>query len=229
MKKLVISALIACAAVPAAAQSPAPAAVEQVAPERLAISSRIAGKILPDGSYARMMNDTMEQMIDGAMSAMLDMDVGAITAMLTEEERAKVDPALLQMSMRELMEKCDPHFVERLSITNRTMWSELGPVMTRMEPRMREALAASLARRFDVATLSEIDRFFVTPAGAAFAAESVVMWTSPEMGAAMAESMPDMMEAMPSIFAKVQAATAHLPAEPKPEQMKQALLEIAGR
>lgn len=229
MKKFIISIGLACATAPAAAQAPAPAAQEQLDPERLALATTVAGKLLPEGSYARMMSGSVDQMMDGVVTAMLDLEIGTIAEMFTEEERKEVDPELLQMSMREVMEEADPHFTERMTITNRTIWAEMIPLMSHMEPQIREALAVALARRFDAAALADIDRFFATTTGSAFAAESLTMWMDPEMTQAAMSFMPEMMKQMPSIMAKVEAATAHLPPEPDPDAMKSALLEMARK
>ena len=229
MKKLVISVCLACAAAPAFAQDPAPAAEEQVDGERLALATRVAGRLLPDGSYARMMNGSMEDMMDAAFGAMLDMDVTTLLGALTEEERAKLDPKMLDMSMRELMEICDPHFAERLSITQRTMFRELTPFMTRMEPPIRAALADALARRLDATVLGEMARFFDTPAGSAYAAESITIWSDPAVTTVMTGAMPAMMAEMPAIMQTAAAATAHLPPPPEAEQLKERLLKLASK
>lgn len=227
MKTLAISVLLACAGSPAPAQPAPPAAQEQPDPARLAAAEKVAAKLLPPGSYGRMIEGSMDQVMDSVMTSLLDMDVSVIAEMLTEEERAEIDPAALQTSMREVMEASDPHFAERLMITNRTIWAEMTPILSTMEPHVRAALAAALARRFDTAALAELDRFFATPVGSAYAAESVMIWMDPEMATAVTAAMPEMMKHMPAIMTKVEAATAHLPPEPDPEAVKEAVLQVA--
>jgi hypothetical protein len=60
-------------------------------------------------------------------------------------------------------------------------------------------------------------RFFATPSGKAFAAESLAIWASPEFMSLMGQATPEIVKVMPALMAKVEAATAHLPL-PKPKK-----------
>ncbi len=94
-------------------------------------------------------------------------------------------------------------------------------------PKIRDARSTSYAKKFDAQQLTEINRFFATPAGRFYASESMLMFMDPEMMKAMMGMMPDLMKAMPAILEKVKAATAHLPEPPKDEEEGEEAEEVA--
>jgi hypothetical protein len=204
MKALFVCAALA-AATPASGQpvDPAPAAATEIDPARIAVARTTVDAIWPLGTYERMMRGSLNAMTDKMMESMFDMRMDDIAP--------GVDPNHSNRTMRESMIKMDPHFIERMRITNRVMFDEMVPIMTRFEPTIREGLTRAYARKFTVEQLSEINRFFATPAGRAFASESMLMFMDPEIMTQMAQFAPTMMKEMPRIMEKVKAATAHLP------------------
>jgi hypothetical protein len=104
-----------------------------------------------------------------------------------------------------------------MKITSRVMFDAMGDLMARFEPEVQGAVAHGLARRFTIAELGELDRFFATAVGARYAVDAMLLAVEPEMVVAMTKFMPEMMKAMPDIMKKVEAATAHLPPPPKPK------------
>jgi len=209
--KSICFALALAAAAPAIAAQPAPtalAAKPAIDPERLALAKQAVAAIMPPGTMQRVMKDSMgnmEEMMLGGMFDMKGTDLG-----VTGEGKHK--------TMREAMAEKDPHFEERLRITNRVMAEEMGAIFTRMEPRIAEGMARAYARRFTVAELTEINRFFASPAGASFARQSFELSTDPELTSAMIGFMPEMMKEMPAMGEKLKKATAHLPPPPKDEK-----------
>jgi len=206
--KHICLALALAAAGPAVAAQPdpaAPVAKPAIDPERLALAKQAVAAIMPAGTMQRVMKNSMgnmEEMMLGSMFDMKGTDLG-----VTGEGKDK--------TMREAMAEKDPHFVERMRITNRVMADEMGVIFTRMEPRIAEGMARAYARRFTVAELTEINRFFASPAGASFARQSFELSTDPELTSAMMSFMPEMMKEMPAIGEKLKKATAHLPPPPK--------------
>jgi hypothetical protein len=147
----------------------------------------------------------MEQAMVGAMFDMKGTDLG-----VTGEGKDK--------TLREVMAEKDPHFEERMKITNRVMAEEMAGLFGRLEPRMKDAMARAYARRFSTVELTEINRFFASPAGGSFARQSFEMMTDPEMTSEMMAFMPEMMKDMPAIAEKLKKATAHLPPPPKKQE-----------
>lgn len=214
MKSVILLLAIATAATPALAAPPAPAAPQAapskppVDPQRLALARQAVAAIIPPGTMQKIMKDSMGNMEEMMLKGMFDMkgsDLG-----VTGEGQEK--------TLREAMAEKDPHFEERMRITNRVMAEEMGVIFTRMEPRMVEGMARAYARRFSVAELTEINRFFASPAGASFARQSFELMTDPEMMTEMMSFMPELMKDMPAIGEKLKKATAHLPMPPKKEE-----------
>jgi hypothetical protein len=103
---------------------------------------------------------------------------------------------------------------------------ELGTVSAIIDPRMREGLARALARRFDAQQLSDLNRFFATPTGHAFAGQYMQLWIDPDTVRSIFSSMPDMMKLMPEMMDKFKAANDKFP---KPPEAKNAAVAKTGK
>jgi hypothetical protein len=98
-----------------------------------------------------------------------------------------------------------------MDITMKVMFAEMGTLMTEMEPAIRNALSSIYAKKYSARELTDMNSFFATPSGATFASNFMATFTDKEMMQASFGMMPKVMEAMPAIMKKVEAATAHLP------------------
>ncbi len=210
MRKLILSALLATNVMTVAAQ-PAFAETEAVAPDpvKLKLAETMASKIIPPGSYQKMMKDMSGQLADTIIAQTLGMDASSF-AMAKEGDAS----ATQGKTIGELAAQADPNFKERMDIMMQVMFEEMGTLMTAMEPAARGALANVYARKYTAAQLNDMNGFFATPSGSAFAADFMSTFTDKEMMTAMMGQMPKLMEAMPEIMKKVEAATAHLPPPP---------------
>ena len=226
MKHLIAAAFFAAAA-PVAAQDQGPAAdpppaaapaAPAIDPQRLALAESVALHIFPEGTYQRMMTVSMDSIMDTMLDSMLDMQMGDMLPEGSAEDR-EMEAEAGRKTMRELMAAEDPHFEERFRITNKVIAAEMAPIVTRLEPEMRSGLARAYARKFTAEQLTELNRFFATPVGHAYAAESMMLWVDPEITTLMGKMMPELVTEMPAIMEKVQAATAHLPM-PEPRKGK---------
>lgn len=214
MKRILLIAA-ALAAAPASAQVAPPAAASPapalpVEPQRLAAATAVVEYLWPNGTYERVMRGSMDQMANQMMASMFDMRLGDIAPGL-DENGEKLSDAESAMTLRQAMAGVDPHFEERMKITNRVMMEEMIPIVGRIEPSIRAGLSRAYARKFSVEQLGDMRRFFATPAGGAFAGESMLLWMDPEIMTALGAVMPEMMKEMPRIAEKLAAATAHLP------------------
>lgn len=219
MKMPILAAMLLAGAAPTFAQTPAPATAVETAvdPQRLAAAKITVERIWPLGTYERMMRGTFEQIMDSTFASMFDMKMEDMLPPGTD--LGKVDPELLHATMREAMDKYDPHFQERTRITYKVMMDEMIPIMSRLEPGVRETLARVYARRFTAEQLADLNRFFDSPTGRVYASEAMLLLSDPEMAQTMAGMAPELMKAMPGMMQKVQTATAHLPL-PKPAKGK---------
>lgn len=202
-------------AAPASAQT-APAPVSPLVtplpapdPARVAAARPVIDAIWPMGTYARLMHAVMDQVMQGTMARMFDMTPGQVAASMgMPADKAKTAPG---ETLGQSAEKQDPAFRERMRITMQVMGDDMGKLMTEVEPQVREALVASYARRFSVAELGDLQRFFATPTGRAYAADSMTLMMGPDMVNAMQGFLPKMLQAMPMMMAHVEEATKHLP------------------
>lgn len=195
MKVLFLAAALLTSA-PAFAQAPvAPATAQPVDPARLALAEKTVAVLVPEGVYLRLMRQQFPVMMD---------------AMLANMESAVPGG-------RDKARAADPAFDERMRIMTRVMGEEMGPLMSRMEPSLRTGMARALARRFDPQQLNDFNVFFATPSGKAFGEQFISLFADPEIMGEMMKMMPMMMQEMPRIMKKVEAATAHLP---KPAKSK---------
>ena len=224
MKRLLIAAT-ACALTPtaapaaalAASPAPAPEAAAAIEPARLEAARLTVDYIFPTGTYARLMEKTMGQMMDQMFDSVGKLPLRELAAI------GKVSPDQLKTlgdaTLSEIMTIYDPHYQQRTQLTMRAMTTEMTGLMTQFEPAMRDGLARAYARRFTAAQLAELNRFFATPTGTAYAADSMAIFMDPEVVAKMAELMPAIMKQMPALTKKMEAAAATLPPPRRLEEM----------
>ncbi|WP_243455792.1 DUF2059 domain-containing protein [Sphingosinicella sp. BN140058] len=186
---------------------------QEIDPARLALARRTAAAMLPQGSFERMMDGSMNQMADMVMGQMFESRMADFMPEGSQPDR-DIEREVGDKTMRQVLSELDPHFEERMRITNRVMFQEMKPVMSRIEPDLREGLSRTYARKFSSVQLQDINRFLDTQAGTAFAAESMMAWVDPEIVSTMGKFMPELIKEMPAIMEKVKAATAHLPPPP---------------
>ena len=182
---------------------------------RLAIAQKAVAKLIPPGTYKRVMKDVMDGMANGLIEQMMGMDASSIAAMAGAKDGSTISEATKGTTIGELAAQKDPNFKERMDITFKVMFSEMGTLMTEMEPVVRDAMAKIYARKYSVNELNDMNTFFGTPSGSAFANNFMATFTDKEMVNASFGMMPKVLEAMPAIMKKVEAATAHLPPIPK--------------
>lgn len=211
MSTLIAALALATTAAPAAPPAPATPVATAVDPARSALAKTTVDHIWPAGTLARMMRGTFDQVMDNAMMSAFDIKL----ADMAKAAGIKPEAGEADLTLRQVMEKLDPHFEERMRITNKVLAEEMVPIMAAMEPHVREGLVRAYAAKFDSRQLSDMNAFFATPSGKAYAAESMLLLADPEVMASMNKVMPDMMKAMPAMMKKLVAATAHLPPPPK--------------
>jgi len=174
-------------------------------PSRLALARTTAQAVFPDGTYARMVGGMMHGMADRVM-ALSDADFGKAG---TKGEAS--------LTLKQKLAKDDPYFDQRMAIMERVIGEELAKVAAIIEPKLREGLARSMARKFDEKQLADINTFLATDSGKAFGSQSMSMWVDPDVLRSMMTSFPEIMKAMPEAMKRVETETAHLPKPKKVE------------
>ena len=186
--------------------------IAPVDPVRLAAARPVIDRVWPLGTYARVMHVAMDQLVLGTMARVFAMKPDELAAAVGAP--AGLAPVGTE-TIGQLAAKDDPYFRQRLDITMRVTTDEVVRLMTEVEPGIRDALAHSYARRFTVAELAELNRFFATPTGTAYAQDATTLMMSPDMMAAMQASIPRMIQDMPALAARIADATKGLPPVPK--------------
>jgi Uncharacterized protein conserved in bacteria (DUF2059) len=212
MKTGLVIALLAAIAMPARAQTvreTAPAAAAPVDPASLAAATRIAGAMLPDGTYRKMMSGTLDKMMSGMFDKVGDMPLREIliASGMKEEDVPPIQPGAL----KQVMTIIDPAYRERMDLGMKAMMSGMIDMMAKYEPAVRDGLAEAYARRFSPTQLGEIERFFGTPTGKEYAAQSMLVYTDPAVMDRMIAIMPEMMKEMPKMIGAMTEATKDLP------------------
>ena len=178
-------------------------------PERLALSRNTVKGLFPDGTYARLLDGMMDSVMDRIMN-FSEADFGM---------KGKDGKPPSTETLRQAAVKDDPHFEERMKITERVMMEEMAKLGGILEPKLREGLARSMARRFDEKQLTDINAFLATDSGRAFGSQSMAMWVDSDVLRGMIGSVPEIVTALPEAMQRLEAETAHLP---KPKKMDEA-------
>ena len=194
---------------PTSAQGPGTAA-ERVAalpapdPARLALSERLIDRIWPVGMFRRIMETTMASTVDavGSMEAAVDWGgQGDDKAARRAQHEARTGRPLIGSS------GADTSGPENVEQAVAAMTEAMLPMYEAMEPPLRAALARIYARRYDATQLGELEAFFSTPTGQAYAADSLTLMNDPEMVAAMAEAMGEMANLIPAMMTGAMATS----------------------
>ena len=236
MRKLILGALLATSAMTAAAQ-PALAAEEAaqadaknskelkeletmfsglfgnkdatpIDPQRLSLAQKTTAQIMPDGIYAKMMNDLMGKMMGSLFAqpgGMSDLEISLTTGV--EASEANLDEA----KRKAITDLLDPNHAKRATV----MQDSLKPMMDKMartiEPPMREGLARAYARKFSAEQLTELNSFLATPTGSFYASESFLLQADPEVMQAVFSAMPAMLGDFINPGADIEKAMAAIP------------------
>lgn len=212
---LSISLPIAAQAQNASASSDVATEQPAINPVRLAAAKEAVDYLFPLGTYERMMRGTMDQMIDSMLASLGTMRMGDLAgaAGVSDDDIPEGEG---DRTLADISREMDPHFEERMQISTRVMMDEMVTLMTTMEPAIREALTRIYARKFTADQLGEMNMFFATDTGSAFARDYMMVFVDPEMMQSMMSMVPQLMQSMPEIMKKVEEATAHLPPVKKP-------------
>lgn len=172
-------------------------------PERLVVAERLVDRIWPLGTYRRMMTATMQGTI-GVLSGLGEAaaDTGPSGSKTTRRAQHEARTG------RPLPGSDSPSaggsdFDQQAGMAE--MNAVLAPIFDRIEPPLRSAIARVYARRYDLTQLAELEAFFSTPTGAAYASDSLTLMSDPEMIAAMQGSMGEMMGALMGVGASSEA------------------------
>ena len=192
--------------------------LEPIDEDQLALARITTGRILPDGTYGKMMEKTFDQMLAPMATLMSEMQPERISAATGVEESALY--GLDSETLTRVGELLDPNAKRRGTKMMDLMIPMMKEAFTEIEPALREGMARAYARKFSGAQLKELNAFFETPTGSFYAAESFILMADPEIMSASMQAMPAMME-------KVLGAIPAMEAEMKDIPEPRALAELS--
>jgi Uncharacterized protein conserved in bacteria (DUF2059) len=191
---------------------------------QLKLAEQLVLKLVPPGTYEKMM---MDMASGDFMQQIMGMDMSSLAAM--SGVKADDIEGASGKSLMDLVAEKDPGFKERMDITTKVMFTEIGKMMTKIEPEVRSAMSEIYARKYTAQQLNDMNVFFATPSGNAFATNFLSTFTDKEMIDASMKMVPVMVEALPDIMKKVEAATAHLPPMPAVESQTVDIAETSDQ
>ena len=161
-----------------------------IEPARLALAQQTTAALVPSGSLERMMDNLYGKMFktimgqaDGASDLMLSIKTGV------ESDKIAALDAGTKTAIADLF---DPHRKEREEQITRLVKPLISEALADLEPPMREGMAKAYARKFSAQQLGELNAFFATPTGQAYAQEWMAAQADPEVMLAVAKAVPPM-------------------------------------
>jgi len=178
-------------------------------PARLALARTAVNAMWPDGSYGKMLSGMLGGMYDRAMQ-------------LKQSDFASLDTKTSKSadkdeSLHDTLAAKDPYFDQRTAVIRAVLEEEAAKLSAVIDPRMRDGLSRAMARRLDAHQLADVNAFFATPSGSAFAGQYLQLWLDPDAMRSMMSATPDMMKLMPEAMQKIKAANDKFPEPPKDE------------
>ncbi len=200
---------------------------EPIDEQQLALARMTAGKILPDGTYGKMMEKTIDQMLAPMATLISQISPEQVSAVTGIEELSLYD--LDEDALTRVGALIDPNAEKRGSRVMALMIPMMKEIFTDMEPALREGMARAYARKFSGAQLKELNSFFETPTGSFYASESFVLMADPEVMKASMQAMPMVMERMLGAMPAMEEDMKDLP-EPRTlaDLSDDELSELAG-
>ncbi|KHL24576.1 hypothetical protein PK98_11365 [Croceibacterium mercuriale] len=188
-----------------------PLTAEQEA--RLPAAQPLADKVVPDGVYARVMDDMLRAMMGPMADLFSSTGMSAETLSLRLGMTAEHLGKLSEAERLEVTALLDPAYDQRGRVAMNAMIDPLRDIIVAVEPGLRSGIARAYAARFDAAELAAIGAFFDTPVGARFAGELLPLFSDPQVMSASMEMLPQVMERMPQMTEAMVAAMTDLPPE----------------
>ncbi|GMN02321.1 DUF2059 domain-containing protein [Erythrobacter sp. MTPC3] len=162
------------------------------------LASEMVDKIMPVGTFGIAMQDSMEPMMAammGAVSGNPRLRISSITGVDADELEALDDD-----QAQEVLDIFDPAFEARTNKMSEILIEMVGGLFNAIEPAYRDAYARALTTKFGADEMTELLAFFEKPVGEKFAQQSFLVQYDPQMLGVMEQMGPAMMEVMPGMM-----------------------------
>lgn len=184
-------------------------------PQRLALARTSVQTMWPDGAYATMMSSFIGNIFNGVMQ----MKKSDLASLGSKAARGNAGAGASNQTIHDQAAAKDPYFDQRMAAMRGIINEEISKMSAVIDPRMREGLARSMARRLDERQLTDINAFFTTPSGHALATQYMQLWFEPDTLRSVMGAFPEMMKLMPDAMQKLKAANDKFP-KPAPPPSK---------
>lgn len=193
----------------ASVAAPSPEAAPGPDAARMTAAQAVVEHLFPNGTYAKVMDVTLEKVVRATVSTTRDRQLSEIAVMgwLTDDQFKQ----LSDENIEQMIAIIDPVSDKRMNTVRQVMKDELVKAMGQAEPDIREGLTLTYARRFTPEQLAEIKGFFSTPTGSAYATQSLEIFMAPEVMDRMMAMMNKVGERIPAMMETASDATASLP------------------
>ena len=168
---------------------------------RVPAAQAVVVKLFPEGTYAKMMDETMKPLMDGLLGNIAGSPAIQLMELtgLAPSTLSSVDEGALAEAVALL----DPNAQARNSEIADMTLSLISDVVVKIEPSYRAGLARAYAVRFTEDELTDLAAYFGTPVGSKYASESFLIFADPQVMSSMNEMMPAVMEAMPGMMGNI--------------------------
>ena len=184
-------------------------------PVRLAAARGAVQTMFPNGAYGQAMTGFFDKMIENGLN-MSEADFAELSPPAKPKKGKKAKPPSTLSFRQELTAK-DPNFDAKLAAVRAFMGQMMVKLGAAAEPALRDGMAKSLARKFDVAQIGEIDAFLATPTGKIYGREMIGMWFEPDVMRGAMASFPEMMRMLPDMMKDFSTLESQIKALEKPK------------
>jgi len=186
-------------------------------PARLTAARGVAIHMWPDGTYGMLLDSFVGSMANTVLD-LKPADLAMFDDKKSDKDGGKKplmaakDPNL---TLRDQLRRDDPYFDRRVAAITAALRIEFARMSPLLEPNLREGLSRALARRFTEPQLADLDAFYRSPTGQAYARESLKMWFDGDVMRSTINSMPTLILQLPGAMERVDAAAKSFPMPPK--------------
>ncbi len=167
-------------------------------PARLLAARGAVQTMFPEGAYGKAMTGFIDKMIDNGLN-MSEADFAEL-APVAKPKKGKKAKVPSTIPFRQELAAKDPNFDAKLAAVRAFMAQTMIKLGAAAEPALRDGMARSLARKFDVAQIGEINAFLATPTGQIYGREVVGLWFEPDVMRGAFATMPEMMKMLPDMM-----------------------------
>lgn len=161
-----------------------------VPPAQLALAQTTTTALIPPGSLAKMLDNVYGKLFKGVLG-----EFGG-TSDITLSIKTGVDgeqiAALDEGTKAAVADLFDPYRQQREDQVIGVIKPLIAEALGDLEGPMRNGLAHAYARKFDAQQLGEMNAFFATPTGKAYAEEWMALQADPEVMLAVIKAVPPM-------------------------------------